>query len=111
MKLTDAQIEDFRRYYVDDPGSEFSPARSYAAIDECIKKADLERKMRTDAYTEKLRERIDASVAYILHSDQKSTPIEKYFGRQFLGYLQGQRIVHKLKRLQSGKQIIELEEI
>jgi hypothetical protein len=79
-------------------------------IDDCIKENDIKAKVQHNKYTEALHERVQAAVSYLFHASQKSTSIENYFGRQFLAYLQGQRIVQKLKRLRDGRKVITLEE-
>lgn len=96
-KILEEQKRDHALYFVEDGQQGFSPEWNKMVIERTIKKAEqLHRKKQLD-YIENIRERADAVASYLKHADRKDTPIEKYFGKQQLAYLQGRKIVERLK--------------
>lgn len=113
MGLTKNQIRDYKKYFKHDPEKGFSPKRNKEIIARTIKKNEILKKKKDAQWTNELRERTDAVASYFKHLQNKSTPIEKYFGKKYLTHLQGRKIVMKLKRLAgvNNSPIYQLEEI
>jgi len=112
MALTKRQEKDYKKWfkYEGDPG--FSPERNNQVIEDSIKAYEAYSKLLSNKFTDELKERVHAAASYLLHLGRgKTTKLENYFSRQYLAYLQGQRIVQKAKRLKDGRRIITLEEI
>ena len=124
MKLTENQKRDYAKYYVANPDSTFSPQRNKEIVEGTIEKYELKRKKQHNVFIESLKERVNATVSLffsnkgICHRCPSGftglcphNTLERYFGRKYLAYLQGQRIIQKIKRLSNGQQIITLEEV
>ena len=106
-KLTDNQLKDYKRYYVDNPGSGFSPERNSYIVEKTIKETDKAIRDRKKAYQDKVAERSEAVASYIKYLDKGGGfSAEKYFGRRNLAHLRGQKIIETIK----GK-FKELEEV
>ena len=103
-KVTEEQKRDHALYFVEDGDKGFSPEYNKMVIDRTMRKAALNRKKKNDAYVESIRERSDAVVTYLKHIDTgKSTPVERYFSREELARLRGQKILEKIKT--AGRQL------
>lgn len=110
-KLTPEQLRD-KKFYVSTPDIGFNPARNKAIIEGTIRKNDLKRRKKIDAYVDTVRERSEAVVSYLFSRKgaQGGNSVERYFGKQVLAYLRGQKIVEEMAYLQE-KQIKRLKEI
>jgi hypothetical protein len=97
MSKVKVQKEDYKFFKEKgDPG--FSPERNKYVIEKTIAKYEANRKRKMQQFQDNLGERTEAVAMYFKHLTQgKTTPVEKYFGRRNLAYLQGQNIMHKLK--------------
>lgn len=110
--LTENQLRDYRKYYVDKPDSSFNPDRSRQVVNNTIAKYEKKRAEKEKAWIDQFAERADAVASYLIHlNTSKTTSLETYFGRRFLAYLRGQQIVQKIKRLKDGRKIITLDEV
>lgn len=97
-KYTKEEELDFKKYFVEkgDPG--FNPARNKFIVEKTI--ADMDKKVaaKNKQYTEGIRERADAIGTYLRsRTAESSTPIEKYFGKRWMTYLRGQKIMRVLE--------------
>lgn len=96
--MKDYKSLDRQRFFSEqgDPG--FSPENNRAIIESIIEKHEKKRKEKMKEFEEGLGERTEAATAYLIHlSNGKSTPIEKYFGRQELLHLKAQRVFEKVQ--------------
>lgn len=104
--------KDDYKFFVEkgDPG--FNPAHNTYVIEKTIQKYEAQREAKKRAYGEQVRERADAVATYLKSRwAESTTPIEKYFSRQELARLRGQKRVEKIRTLLNGKQYIEFEEV
>lgn len=93
-----------------DPG--FSPAHNKWVIEKTIKQHEENIKRKQRAYRDAIEERADAVATYLKSKWASSTnPIEKYFSRQELARLRGQKRIEKIKTLINGQKYIEFEEV
>lgn len=96
--LTENQLLDYRKWYLDTPEEGFSPERNKQVIEKTIKKSELIRQRRNKDYIEQIRERSDAVVTFLRAVDRGREPnIDRYFGRTELARLRGQRIVEEIQ--------------
>ncbi|MEK9207917.1 MAG: hypothetical protein AAB922_05510 [Patescibacteria group bacterium] len=96
--LTKNQLEDYRKFYKDNPDDGFSPARNKAILESTIRKTNTRRVNLLRQANEQLDERVDAVWSYFKHLSQGNhTPVEKYLGKRNLAYLRGQKLVQKIK--------------
>jgi hypothetical protein len=98
MKLTENQLRDYRKYYVDAPDSDFSPERNAYIVEKTIKETDNAIKQRKKEYAQKVAERSEAVASYIKYLDKGGgSAAEKYFGRRNLAHLRGQKILQTIR--------------
>jgi hypothetical protein len=96
--IKEEQQRDHALYFVEDGEAGFSPEYNKMVIDRTIKKSLENRRKKRKAYVESIRERSDAVVTYLKHIDTgKSTPVERYFSREELARLRGQKILERVK--------------
>lgn len=97
-KIQDEQKRDVALYFVEDGEVGFNPAHNKWVIEHTIQKAKLNKKKRANQYNEQLRERADAVATYVKsRAAEGSTPVEKYFGKRWMSYLRGEKIIQVLK--------------
>jgi hypothetical protein len=97
-KITKEEEEDYKKYFIEkgDPG--FSPARNKFVVEKTIAKMDKMRQEKHKQWVEGFRERADAVETYLSSRiAQGNTPIEKYFGKRWMSYLRGQKIMKIIK--------------
>jgi len=95
--LTENQKRDYEMFFVEkgDPG--FSPEHNRYVIEKTIRENDKLALKKRKEYRDKLAERTEAAASYIMYLERGgAAPAEKYFGRRFLAYLQGRKIIKKL---------------
>jgi glutathione synthase/RimK-type ligase-like ATP-grasp enzyme len=103
--IKEEQQRDHALYFVEDGEEGFSPEHNKFIIEKTIKKHKLMMQRRKKAYEESVRERADAVATYLKSSAaQKDTPVEKYFGKKWMAYLRGEKIVEQLKGTLFGRQ-------
>jgi hypothetical protein len=109
--LTPEQLRD-KKFYMINPDPGFSPERNRAIINGTIEKNNLKRKKKIDHYVDTVRERSEAVTSYLFSSKgaQGGHTVDKYFGKQVLAYLRGQKIVEEMAYLEE-QQIKRLKEI
>jgi len=97
-KLTREEKEDYKKYFVEGGEKGFSPARNKYIVEKTIAKTDKLRILKNKEWVEGLRERADAVDTYLRSRiAQGSTPVEHYFGKKWLAYLRGQKIMKVIK--------------
>jgi len=97
-KIKEEQKRDIALYFVEKGEAGFSPERNKAVIERTIKKSNLLRKKKALQYRENVQERADAVATYIKSRiAEGNTPVEKYFGKRWMAYLRGQKILNILK--------------
>lgn len=106
-RLTKNQERDLKNYLVEGGEEGFSEERNKAVIEATIQKHEANRRRKLKEQNEQMAERIDAAATYLTsrHGASSGVSIEKYFGRQTLAYLQGQKILDKISLL--GAQEVE----
>ena len=106
--MIDISKEDYRRFYVTDPDSGFSPERNKAIVEGTIKKVLQNHIDRRKDFNEQLYERSDAVMSYIkrLVQDHKEYDVETYLGKKYLSELRGQRKLAKIRGLAQQKGFI-----
>jgi hypothetical protein len=96
--LKEEQQRDSALYFVEDGEAGFSPEYNKMVIERTIKKSQLMRQRRAKLYEESVRERADAVATYIKSSAAETEkPVEAYFGKKWMAYLRGEKIMEKLK--------------
>lgn len=109
MNLTTNQKRDYEKFFIERGEAGFSPKRNEEVIKRSIKKAEKMRAEKRKKHYDALGERVEAVTDYLMHIGRgKSTPIDKYFSKNMLAYLQGQRIVQTLVPQKNGPSIIKL---
>ena len=107
-QLTENQKRDHALFYVKDGDEGFSPERNKAVIANSIKKYNAYKIKQEKTYFNALDERIHA-VACFLRSKfvDSANPnvIERYFGKQYLAYLRGQKIKKVLQEKFMGRKV------
>ena len=94
--MEENQKSDYRKFFVEKGEPNFSPERNQFIIDSTIKKYEATRRQKALDYREQVAERSDAVITY-LRSLKSGMTVEKYFGRRTLAYLQGRKIMAKIK--------------
>jgi hypothetical protein len=103
------QERDYEKFYVKDPDKDFSPERNKHIVEKTIKKAEEMRRKRKKEYAEQVGERVEAATSYALYLDSGGAkPAEKYFGKQMLAYLRGQKILERYELLKKEEENKEL---
>lgn len=77
-----------------DPG--FSPERNKAIIEGTIKKYEKVRAQKMKKWREGVAERSDALAQYFTSPKFLSTPFGKYFGKKWMAYLRGEKILDEV---------------
>ena len=91
--ITEQQKRDHALFFVEDGEEGFSPERNRATIQHSIEKYEAKRIEKQKAYVEEIRYRADAVATYLKSRvAEGSTPIERYFSRQELAKLRGEKI-------------------
>lgn len=107
--MIDIQPED-KKFYITKPDKNFNPDRNRKIVEETIKKYEKMRLQKHHDYIDRIRERSDAVASYFRsRMADSNNPIDKYLGRKNLAYLQGRKILQRIKNI-NGKQILTLEE-
>jgi hypothetical protein len=97
--ISEEQKRDNALYFVEDGEPGFNPDYNKFVIENTIKKHNLVMKRRQKAYEEAIRERSDAVATYLKSRvSEGSTPVEKYFGKKWMSYLRGEKIMNVLKK-------------
>lgn len=103
-KIQEEQKRDVALYFVEDGEAGFNPAWNKAVIERTIKKSEALRRKKAKQYIENVRERADAVATYLKsRAAEGSTPIEKYFGRQYFSYLAGRKIRSNVMEMNAAK--------
>jgi len=105
---TENQKRDHALFYVEGGDEGFSPERNKAVIASSIKKYNDHKKKQVKKYHEALDERVHAVATYLKSRFTESTNpniFEKYFGRQYLAYLRGQKIKKILQKKFIGRKV------
>ena len=108
MKITENQKRDYALFYVKDGDEGFSPERNKAVIANSIKKYNAYKKKQVNKYHEALDERVHAVASFLRSKFVDSNNhniIDKYFGRQYLAYLRGQKIRRVLQEKYLGRNV------
>lgn len=90
--------EDYERFYVEkgDPG--FNPKRNKETIENTIKSHEANIRRKRKQFKETLSERSHAVASYLKsRAVQSGNPVEKYFSRRYLAYLQGKENLERIK--------------
>ena len=96
--IVEEQKRDRALYFVEEGEPGFNPAHNKWVIEHTMKKYAQNKKKKAKLYNEAVRERADAVATYLKsHTAEGSTPVEKYFGRKWMSYLRGEKIVEVLK--------------
>ena len=92
-----------RKFWPDKPDPGFSPDKNKFVIESTITKYEANRARKINEFKDGVAERSHAIACYLMspHGAQSSTPIQKYFGKQYLAKLQGQNIINKLRTVGS----------
>lgn len=87
-----------------DPDPGFSPERNKRVIENSIKKYEKVRTAKIKAWREGVAERSDALAQYFSSPKFTSTPFGKYFGKKWMAYLRGEKILDEIyaNRLQAN---------
>ncbi len=102
--IQDEQKRDAALYYVEGGEDGFDPKRNQEVIERTIQKYEKMRREKKKKYEENIRERSDAVATYIRSRvAEGSTPVEKYFGKKWMAYLRGQKILNIVKTKVKGK--------
>ena len=97
--VEEEQKRDHALYFVEDGEPGFSPEHNKFVIENTIKKTEAMKKRKKKEYEEALGERSDAVVTYLRSRfAEGSTPIEKYFGKQWMAKLRGEKIAQVLQQ-------------
>jgi len=97
--VKEEQQRDTALYFVEDGEAGFSPEYNKMVIERTIRKSELLRQRRAKLYEESVRERADAVATYIKSSAAETQkPVEAYFGKKWMAYLRGEKIVQQLKQ-------------
>lgn len=98
MNLTRNEVLDYKKWYKDKPEEGFSPKRNREVVEKSIQKAILMQENRKKDYIEQIRERTDAVATYLKSVAQgNEKDVDKYFGRRWLAYLRGQKIIEEVR--------------
>ena len=107
-EITENQKQDYALFYVEDGEEGFSPERNKAVIANSIKKYNAYKKKQVKKYHEELDERVHAVACFLrskfLDSNNPNI-IERYFGKQYLAYLRGQKIRKVLQEKYLGRKV------
>lgn len=100
-KLTKSEKEDYRKYYLETPDADFSPARNKAIVEGTIKKYEAMQAKKRKAVHDPILERADAVSSFLKSfsktmSTGKSRTLDNYFGKKYLNYLRGVDIQREL---------------
>ena len=97
MKHTYTETDDYKKFYLEVPDPDFSPAKNKAVIENTIKKVRAMRKKKAEEYKDPYAERVDAMVSFLKHAERtKNGKIKKYFSPSYLAYLRGENIRREL---------------
>ena len=107
---TENQKNDFDKFFVATPDSNFDARRNKQVIEESIKKADLIRAKKRKQKQEEMGERIDAIVSYLFSDKNVSMDIDTYLGPKVAARLRAERLVQRLKVANSGQQIVTFDD-
>lgn len=109
--ITDKDFEANKSLYVAKPDPDFSPDRNKAIIEGTIKKYEETVEKKRKEYRNQVAERSDAVATYLKSlSNGSNKPVEKYFSRQELAHLRGQKILQMVAN-QNGRDYIKLVEL
>jgi hypothetical protein len=96
--IVQEQKRDQILYFVEDGEAGFSPEKNKHIIDKTINKTDQIRKLKHQQFIDQLGERTDAVATYIKsRAAEGNTPLERYFGKQMMAKLRGEKIARILK--------------
>lgn len=111
--IKEQQSRDDAVYFDSSLDPEYVKRHNDDVIARTIKATDMLRRRKQKEYVEKIQERSDAVATYLKsRMAEGNTPVEKYFGKQWMGYLTGRKILQKIQsRLQlhqkvSGKGVL-----
>lgn len=91
MKFTEE--DDKKKFYLEMPDPDFSPARNQTIIENTIKKHDAKMLQKRKEATEGYQERADAITTYFKVLRQGRRPhLKQFFSKQYLAYLRGDDI-------------------
>jgi hypothetical protein len=97
--IKEEQQRDQALYFVEEGDPGFNPAHNKFVIENTIKKYNAARNKKAKLYNEAIRERADAVATYIKSRvAEGGTPVEKYFGKKWMSYLRGEKIMEVLKQ-------------
>ncbi len=98
MEEIDYQKLDYQKFFVPEGEPGFSSEHNKWVIEHSIRKYEAKKRSQAKKYNEQLGERIDAAMTWLKsRMSTGTTPIEKYFGRRWLAYLRGQKIMEKIQ--------------
>ena len=106
------QKRDVALFFKEEGDENFNPERNKAIIAETIRKNMENQKRVLKQEEDNLIERTDAVATYLKSRiAEGSSAVEKYFGKRYLAYLRGMKIVNTLKsRLQNKERQVYLPE-
>ena len=107
-EITENQKRDHALFFIEDGEEGFSPERNKAIIANSIKKYNDYKKKQVKKYHEALDERVHAVACYLKSKFVDSTNsniFEKYFGKNYLAYLRGQKIKRVLQEKYLGRRV------
>lgn len=98
LDLTDNQVMDYKKYYIEGGEIGFSPERNKYIVEKTIKDYEEKQKEKDKQFVKELEWRSEAAVSWAKHLDKgNTTPAEKYFGHKVLSELQGRNIMNEIK--------------
>lgn len=119
MNLTENQIRDYQKYYIERPTSEFSPEHNDFVVQNTIKKTNEMRMKKRKAYVEQVSERVDAAYNFMKFMAKGGNDPQnkydgnmlamKYFGKRELARLQGRKILKRI--VDQQRKLFVIEEI
>lgn len=112
MDINANQKRDYDKFFIERGDVGFNPKRNEEAIAKSIEKAEKIKREKRKKHYENIGERTEAVSSYLIHLGKgNSTPIDKYFSRKMLAYLQGKKIIQTLVPQKDGSSIIKLDSI
>jgi hypothetical protein len=99
------QKRDYQKFFIEDGEPGFSPDYNKYVIEKTIKKTNAVRRQKMVQFREGVAERSDAVATYLKSRiGEGVTPIEKYFGKQWMAYLRGAQIQNVLRTKLKSKE-------
>lgn len=109
MAISKNQEKDYKKFFIEKGDPDFNPKHNEYIIEKTIRDNEKLIKQKKKDYAEQVRERADAVASYLKSKAVTSgKPIEQYIGKRGLAYLQGKKIVQKLRSLKDGTKVITI---